>query len=109
MERHAQVNGYPRQDNLMAFLQGAGGGIGRDRILCLDMPEQIALTNIRVMNFMKEPERVAVFLWFVIRIKPDGTEWTVKERCERFHISYDTLRWRVNRARYQFLGLEPPY
>lgn len=109
IERHSEVNGYPRIENVTAYLEGAGGGAKGHRVLCVDMPEWIGKTHVRVLYALTEPEQHAVYLWYVVRIKDDGTEWSMDERCERAGISYDTLRRDLNRARYRFLGLEPPY
>lgn len=107
MERHAEVNGYPHQDNVTAFMAGAGGGTKGHRVLCLDMPEPIGLTHIRVLS-LSENEQRAVFIWYVVRLKDDGSVWTIDEKCKAVGIKPQTLRLHLSRAKYRFLGLVPP-
>lgn len=108
MERHAEVNGYPRRDNITAYLEGAGGGQGRDRILCTDFrDEEIAKTHLKVLYSMTDAQREAVYLYYVIRMKPDGTLWTLEERLEMAGISKQAFWQRIRAARMRYLGLDP--
>lgn len=105
MERHAEVNGYPHQDNVTAYMAGAGGGSKGHRVLCLDMPEDIAKTHLKVLYTLTEAEREAVFLYYVVRMKPDGTMWELNERCSAAGVSRDALKKRLQSARMKIMGL----
>lgn len=104
LETHSEFEGYPGVNILIAFIGGGGGGIPGHRILCLDMPTDIYATHGRVIR-LPEAEQEAVWLKYVTRLKPDGTLWTVRERCVKADISEDAFHQRLSRARSRILGL----
>lgn len=107
VERHADYTGHPSINFLVAQLYGAGGGIAGHRVLCLDMPDGIYGTHMRVL-MLTEGEREAVYLYFAVQVKEDGTLWTVAEKCRIYGIKEDSLRRRIARARYKILGVPVP-
>lgn len=107
IERHADYEGFPAVNSLVAALQGAGGGQPGHRILCLDMPDNIYATHGRILR-LSEREREAVYLFYAVKLKPDGTLWTVTEKCRIYGIQEDSMRRRVSRARHRILGLPLP-
>lgn len=106
IERHSDYEGYPGVNILVAFLQGRGGGAGGHRVLCLDMPWEIYATHARVLT-CNESEQEALWIKYVIRMKDDGTFWTIQERLLRMGLSEDTFRRRLSRARQRILGVNP--
>lgn len=106
IEMHSDYEGYPGVNILAAYIGGSGGGGAGHRILCLDMPTAIYATHARVLT-LSEPEQEAVWIWHVTRVKPDGTLWSVAERCERLGITEEVLRKRLSRARQRILGVVP--
>lgn len=106
IERHSDYEGYPGVNILVAFLQGRGGGGGGHRVLCLDMPWDIYATHARVL-ICTEAEQEALWIKYVIRMKDDGTFWTIEERLLRMGLSDDTFRRRLSRARQRILGVNP--
>lgn len=107
IERHADYTGHPSINFLVAQFYGAGGGTPGDRILCLDMPEGIYATHSRIL-MLNELEQEAVYLFFAVKLKDDGTVWTVAERCRIYGIKEESLRRRLARARYKILGVPVP-
>lgn len=81
-----------------------GTGVYGDRILCLDMPTHIYAVHGRVIR-LREHEQEAVWIWYVIRVKPDGTLWPIDHKCRVAGISEPALRQRVSRARRRIAGL----
>jgi hypothetical protein len=107
IERHADYTGHPSVNFLVAQLYGAGGGTPGHRVLCLDMPDHVYATHMRVL-MLNENEREAVYLFFAVKLKPDGTLWSVAEKSRIYGIKEDSLRRRLARARYRILGLPVP-
>src|SRR5262249_17071544 len=108
VERHSDYEGYPRTDNIVAFLRGVGGGTPGHRVLCLDMPDSIYAIHGRVLR-LPDAEREAVWVFFAFRLKPDGhTFWTLAEKCLLSGIQEDSMRRRIARARYRVAGLPVP-
>lgn len=108
LERHADYEGFPGANILVAFTNGRGGGLPGHRVLCLDMPSAIYATHGRVL-LLPENEREAVYLYFAFRLKPDGHSfWTVEEKCQVAGIDERTMRRRLSRARYRIAGLPVP-
>lgn len=106
IEMHSDYEGYPGVNILAAYIGGSGGGSGGHRILCRDMPSAIYATHARVLT-LSEPEQEAVWIWYVTRVKPDGTLWSVAERCGRLGITEEVLRKRLSRARQRIMGVIP--
>ncbi len=106
LEDNSYYEGHSRECILTAFLSGRSG-ISGHRILCLDMPSYIYATHGRVLR-LPEAEQEAVHLYFAIRVKPDGTAWTIQERCVRSGITEGAMRQRLARARYRIAGLPVP-
>lgn len=104
MERHADFSGFPSMDNLQRAIYGAGGGQAGHRILCLEMPVGVYTTHQRVLK-LDDEQQEAVTAWYVVRLKPDGTLWTLAEKCLRLQVTEQALRQRVSRARRRILGL----
>ena len=104
IERNSDFEGYPGQTNIEAFLNGAGGSVTGHRILCLDMPSAIYATHGRVIR-LNPTLQEAVWLYYVPRVKPDGTERTVRERCEIVGITENALWQRIRRAKRMILGI----
>lgn len=107
IERHADYTGHPSVNALVAQLYGAGGGTPGHRILCLDMPDGIYATHARIL-MLTEDEREAVYLFFAVKLKDDGTVWTIAEKSRIYGIKEDSLRRRLARARYKILGVSVP-
>lgn len=107
MERHLDYTGHPSINAIVAQLYGAGGGTPGHRILCLDMPTGVYATHMRVL-MLTESEREAVYLYFAVQVKEDGTLWTVQEKCLIYGIKEESLRRRLARARYKILGVPVP-
>lgn len=107
IERHADYTGHPSINAIVAQLYGAGGGVPGHRILCLEMPTGVYATHMRVL-MLTENEREAVYLYFAVQVKEDGTLWTVAEKCLKSGIKEESLRRRLARARYKILGISVP-
>lgn len=107
IERHADYTGHPSVNAIVAQLYGAGGGTPGHRILCLEMPTGVYATHMRVL-MLTENEREAVYLYFAVQVKEDGTLWTAAEKCRIYGIKEDSLRRRLARARYKILGIPVP-
>ena len=107
VERHADYTGHPSVNFLVAQFYGAGGGTPGHRVLCLDMPTNIYATHARIL-MLNELEREAVYLYFAVKLKEDGTVWTVAEKSRIYGIKEESLRRRLARARYKILGLPLP-
>ena len=108
LERHSDYQGYPRSDNVHAFLNGGGGGTAGHRVLCLDMPSGIYATHARIL-LLPESEREAVHIYFAFRVKPDGIGYyTLAEKCRIAEVDEKTVRTRIGRARYRIAGLPVP-
>jgi hypothetical protein len=104
IERHMDYEGFPGTNILVAFTQGSGGGNPGHRILCLDMPTAVYSVHHRVI-MLQETLQEAVWIWYVPRLKQDGTLWTVQERCLRAGLGEEALRQRLKRAKDRILGL----
>jgi hypothetical protein len=105
IERNSDFEGYPGVNILVAFLMGRGGDSAGHKILCLDMPTDVYSVHHRVL-MLTEALQEAVWIYYVTRLKPDGTLWSVSERCIRVGLSEETLRQRLKRARNRLLGIE---
>lgn len=104
IEMRIDYEGYP---SFSAGLQliSWGSGTYSDRILCLDMPTHIYATHARVLR-LPEHEQEAIWVWYVIRVKPDGTIWPIEHKCKTVGgITEQALRQRVCRARRKIAGL----
>lgn len=104
IERHSDYEGYPGVNILEAFLMGRGGGIAGHRILCLDMPTDVYSVHHRVL-MLTDTLQESVWIYYVTRVKTDGTLWTLQERCKVADIEEKTLRNRLSDARRQLLGI----
>lgn len=107
VERHADYTGHPSVNFLVAALYGAGGSTPGHRVLCLDMPDAVYATHARILR-LPEAEQEAVYLYFAVKVKDDGTLWTVAEKCRLYGIAEDSMRRRLARARYRILGVPTP-
>lgn len=107
IEKHVDYTGHPSINAIVAQLYGAGGGTPGHRILCLEMPTGVYATHMRVL-MLTESEREAVYLYFAVQVKEDGTLWTAPEKCRIYGIKEDSLRRRLARARYKILGIPVP-
>lgn len=107
LEATAKYEGYPAKNVLVSFLYGGGGGSHGSRVLCLDMPSHIYATHARVLR-LPEGEQEAVMLYFAVRMKPDGTVWTIEEKCRHLDVQEASIRRRLARARYRIAGLPVP-
>lgn len=107
IEKHVDYTGHPSINAIVAQLYGAGGGTPGHRILCLEMPTGVYATHMRVL-MLTENEREAVYLYFAVQVKDDGTLWTVNEKCRIYGIREESLRRRLSRARYKILGIPVP-
>lgn len=104
IEKHSDYEGYPGVNVLEAFLMGRGGGSPGHKILCLDMPTDVYSVHHRIL-MLTDLLQEAVWIYYVTRVKPDGTLWTLEERCRRASIAEGTLRNRLSEARAQLLGI----
>lgn len=105
IEKHMDFEGYPGVSALEAWRSGRGGGLPGHKILCLDMPDVVYAVHGRVLT-LPEQYREALWIWYVVRVKPDGTLWPVEHKCKKAGISEDALRQRVHRARRRLAGLD---
>lgn len=103
IEDHADFDGYASESKSCS-LQAWGGGEYGHRILCLDMPTHVYAVHGRVLR-LREYEQEAVWIWYVIRVKPDGTLWPIEHKCRTAGITEAALRQRVSRARRRIAGL----
>lgn len=106
IEAHSDYEGFPGVNVLVAFLMGRGGGVSGHKILCLDMPADVYAVHGRVVRLPDEQQE-ALWLYYVTRLKPNGTLWTLDERCQRARVSQDQLRARLTAARERLLGISP--
>lgn len=104
IETHSDYEGYPGVNILVAFLLGRGGGTAGHRILCLDMPTDVYAVHGRVVR-LPEEQQEALWLYYVTRLKPNGTLWTLTERCVRAGVSEHQLKVRLTSARERLLGI----
>lgn len=104
IELHIDREGYPSASSFILAVEGKGGGTNGHRILCDDMPPHIYAVHGRWL-LLPEHERDAVWIWYVIRVKPDGTIWPIEHKCDAVGITEAALRQRVCRARYRIAGL----
>ena len=104
VETHSDYEGFPGVNILVAFLMGRGGGSAGHKILCLDMPTDVYAVHGRIIR-LPENQQEALWLYYVTRLKPDGTLWTLDERCRRASVSSEDLRERLKAARDRLLGI----
>jgi len=97
-------DGYASASAFISAMEGRGGGMPGHKILCDDMPSHIYAVHGRWL-LLPEHERDAVWVWYVVRVKPDGTIWPIEHKCRRAGITEEALRQRVCRARYRIAGL----
>lgn len=103
IEQRIDYEGYPSV-SMGLQLVSWGAGVYGDRILCLDMPTAIYATHARVLR-LSEHEQEACWIWYVIRVKPDGTLWPIEHKCRAAGITESALRQRISRARRHIAGL----
>lgn len=103
IEQRIDYEGFPTFSVGISLINWGSSQYG-DRILCLDMPTAIYATHARVLR-LPEHEQEAVWIWYVIRVKPDGTIWPIEHKCRTVGISEDALRQRVSRARRRIAGI----
>lgn len=106
IEIHSDHEGYPGVNILVAFLMGRGGGTAGHKILCLDMPTDVYAVHGRVIR-LPEDQQEALWLYYVTRLKSNGTLWTLEERCQRANVSQQELKSRLAAARERLLGITP--
>lgn len=68
----------------------------------IDMPRSIGLTHRRVCA-VSEISQDTLSAWYVVRLKEDGTIWTLEEKCARLDIAPVTFRVRLHRAKKEYL------
>lgn len=105
MEKHGDFDGYPGVNILESFIGSDLGSPGH-RILCLEMPLGVYCTHQRILR-LPETEQVAVWLWYVPTMKPNGQTYTVEEKCRLTGIEEWALRKRVQRAKLRIMGIDP--
>ena len=105
IEARSDFEGFPGANVLVSFLMGRGGSTSGHKILCLDMPTDIYATHGRVLR-CDEKQQEALWIWFVIRLHPDGTLWTLKEKSRIAKIPEHQLRNTVTQAKRRILGIE---
>lgn len=104
IEEHADYHGFPRSNILESYIGGSGGGSGGHRINCDDMPDRLWVTHHRVLLLVPE-QQDAVGAYYIVRVKPDGTLWSLAEKCLVLGIAERTLRDHLRQARLRILGL----
>lgn len=104
IETHSDYEGFPGINILVAFLMGRGGGTVGHKILCLDMPTDVYAVHGRIIR-LPEDQQEALWLYYVTRLKPNGTLWTLEERCRRARVTEDDLKTRLRTARERLLGI----
>jgi hypothetical protein len=105
IERHADYTGFPSANMLETYIGGDGGGVPGHTILCLDMPVPVWATHHRVLRLHLDLQD-AICACYVVRMKEDGTMWTLVEKCLKLGIAERTMRWRIAEAKRKILGLE---
>lgn len=94
-EAHQDYTGYPSR-NILAGHEGCGGLISGHRVLCLDRPEEVWQTEIKVNRlpiFLQD----IVFVTYCVTVKGDGTLWKSAEKAIRLGLSESTFwRWLKN-------------
>lgn len=103
IELRIDYEGFPSVSMGLSLINW-GSGVYGDRILCLDMPSHVYAVHGRVLR-LREHEQEAVWIWYVIRVKPDGTLWLIEEKCRRLGVTESDLRRLVARARRKIAGL----
>ncbi len=103
VESHLYYEGYPTHSAGMRLTVHSGMTPG-SRVLCLDMPGRIYATHRQIWR-LNEQDREAIYIWYVFRVKKDGTLWDQAEKAGLVGISDVALRQRVTRARLKILGL----
>lgn len=104
IEKRLDYHGFSKSSSLAAFTEGRGTGIGGHRILCLDMPVHIYATHGRVLRLTEE-ERYAINVWFIFRMKEDGTLWGLAEKAAVVGMDPVELRRLVNISVRKISGL----
>jgi len=104
IEGHYDYKGYPSIDIIERARIGSGGGSQGHKILCLDMPAGIYATHARVLR-LPEAEQDAILIRYCVKIKDDGTFWTITDLCIRAGIKLQSFNQRLWRARQRIMGL----
>ncbi len=101
---HRHYEGYPSSDVVAGFLDGSGGGTGRDRILCKDPPEWFYRVHLKIL-LMPEDLQISAWVEYVPSVREDGTTWTAEEKRALLGLTERGYRDRLQRVRLRFLGL----
>lgn len=105
IERTHDYQGYPGMDILTAMFYGAGGNSSDHKILCLEMPIHVYSIHGRLIR-LTEKYQEAVYLRYAVRVKEDGSLWTVQELCDHAGIQRESFERRLRRAKNKLLGLD---
>jgi hypothetical protein len=102
--REWENSGHRNMTPEYAASHGGGGGQLGHRILCLDWPDDVYATHMRI-NRLPEIEQDVIGLKYAICVKEDGDLWSRKEWCAIYGVSEDNFRKHLERARKKIQGL----
>lgn len=115
IELHADQSSYPShaaiagvvdvqgQFNWFRVKQFTASGhgnliFGGHRILCLDMPERVRVTNLMV-NRLSDDQYDAVLAMYGLGVRPDGLRFTKEDKARALDITVTAFDERLRRAR----------
>lgn len=104
IEKHADFQGYSRLNILESYI-GSDPVAPGHKILCLEMPHDVYCTHQRIIK-LPEVERSAIELFYIPRMKPDGTVWSLHEKCIAMNIDEKEIRIRLKKGRLKIVGIE---
>lgn len=105
MFRHSEHDGTPGANLLETFIGGSGGGIPGHRVLCLDMPTELYVVNMRILTTLTEIEQDVILVWYAVPPKEDGNLWSDQEKADKLEMSVEDLRRHRRTAKRRILGL----
>jgi hypothetical protein len=77
---------------------------GGHRILCLDMPERVRVTNLMV-NRLSDEQYDAVLAMYALVLRPDGLRFTKEQKSVALDISVEAFDRRLRRARERLVEI----
>lgn len=89
----------------VSVIDNFGGSEGREPghvVLMVDMPAAIWRIHHRVVR-VPEISQDTLLAWYVVRVKDDGTLWTMEEKCRRLAVTPVAFRKRLQRAKEHYL------
>jgi hypothetical protein len=121
IELHAEQSSYPSQAaiagvvdvqgqfNWFRVKQHTAKGhsnliFGGHRILCLDMPERVRVTNLMV-NRLSDEQYDAVLAMYGLGVRDDGLRFTKDDKARALDISVTAFDERLRRARTRLIEI----